>query len=432
LSNIIIDRRSNPHGKSLSNRQRFIKRTKEQIKDSIDKTLGDRSVGGSSDGHDVNISRKSIKEPQFGHDPATGEKDTVLPGNKEYMPGDQIQKPKKGKGGGRGNEPSDTGEGEDDFIFNLNNDEFVDILFEDLELPNLAKKENKVIESYTMSRSGFTNEGSPTQLNLEKSMVSSLGRRIALLKPKRRRIREIEELLAVLDAKDELTDEEKQTYVELTEEATSLRVRARAISFIDPIDLRYNNFFKTPNPTSQAVVFFVMDVSASMSEYHKDVAKRFFTLLNLFISRKYRKIEPVFVRYHTESIECDEHDFFHARETGGTVTSCAFETVIDIIKDRYPVNDWNIYISHASDGDNFYSDNVKLLKMLDEELFPIIQHYSYIQVKSEHEFKTTGNLYDVFNSKLNGNVDNFIAKEIKRTKDIYPIFREIFKKENNE
>ena len=425
MANTIIDRRKNPGGKSSGNRQKFIKRTKDEIRKSIHESLGKRSIKGSGDDQEVVITRKGISEPQFNHKSDSGSRDIVLPGNEDFVEGDLLQKPKGGGSGGGSGEgkASNEGEGEDEFGFALSNDEFINILFEDLELPHMISKENKTVERFEMSRSGYTNEGNPAQLNLEQSMINSMGRKIALKTPKLRKIRELEAILE--------TEEDEDKRLELEEEIRKLRIRANAVAFVDPVDLRYNNFSKKPRPTSQAVVFFVMDVSASMTEFHKELAKRYFMLLNLFISRKYKRVECVFIRHHITARECSEEEFFNLRENGGTTVSSAFELAKDILKDRYSPNEWNIYFAQASDGDNWSEDNEKLKNILSKDILPITQYFSYIQVGEirKGNFYASGNLIDEY-KKLEGTHKNLISKYIENRADIYPVFREIFKKQD--
>lgn len=426
-NNTIIDRRKNPGGKSSGNRQKFLKRTKDEIRKSIHEKLGGRSIKGSGDDQDVTINRKGISEPQFGHKADSGSRDIVLPGNEDFVEGDLLQKPQSGEGGS-GSQGSPDGEGEDDFQFALSNDEFVNILFEDLELPHMISKENKVVEKVEMHRSGFTNDGNPAQLNLEKSMINSMGRRIALQKPKMRKIRELEALLE--------TEEDEDKRLELEEEIRSLRIRARAVAFIDPVDLRYNNFTTSPKPSSQAVVFFVMDVSASMTEHHKDLAKRFFMMLNLFISRKYKRVDAVFIRHHTQAKECDEEEFFTGRESGGTVVSSAFELAKDIMDERYSPSEWNVYFAQASDGDNWSDDNGKLLEILQNDILPVSQFFSYIEVGEPRGVGgtwggTSQQLMEVYTNIVSSN-QNMVAERVQKPSDVYPIFRKIFAKDRKE
>jgi hypothetical protein len=420
MANTIIDRRKNPGSKSSDNRQKFIKRTKKEIRKSIHDTLGKRSIKGSSDAQDVVITRKGIDEPQFGHNPQTGSRDIVLPGNKDFVEGDLLQKPKSGQGKGGGeSEASNEGIGEDEFGFALSNDEFVNILFEDLELPHMISKENKAVERFELTRSGYTNDGNPAQMNLEKSMVNSIGRKIALKSPKLKKIKELEAELE--------TCKDKERRVEIEEEISKLRIRANAISFVDPVDLRYNNFSKKPAPISQAVVFFIMDVSASMTEQHKDLAKRFFMLLNLFVSRKYKRVECVFIRHHILATECTEEDFFNNKENGGTIVSSAFKLSKEIVDDRYSPNEWNIYFAQASDGDNFDNDNEELKNIIANDILPITQYFSYIQVgQKRHGYYNSGNLLQEYVS-LQAKNKNMVTKHIEDSSDIYPVFREIFK-----
>ena len=419
MANTIIDRRKNPGSKSSNNRQKFIKRTKQEIRRSIHDTLGKRSIKGSSDSQDVVITRKGIDEPQFNHNPQSGSRDIVLPGNKEFVEGDLIQKPQSGQGQGGEGEASNEGIGEDEFGFALSNDEFVNILFEDLELPHMISKENKAVERFELTRSGYTNDGNPAQMNLEKSMVNSIGRKIALKSPKLKKIKELEAELE--------TCKDKERRVEIEEEISKLRIRANAISFVDPVDLRYNNFSKKPAPISQAVVFFIMDVSASMTEQHKDLAKRFFMLLNLFVSRKYKRVECVFIRHHILATECTEEDFFNNKENGGTIVSSAFKLSKEIVDDRYSPNEWNIYFAQASDGDNFDNDNEELKNIIANDILPITQYFSYIQVgQKRHGYYNSGNLLQEYVS-LQAKNKNMVTKHIEDSSDIYPVFREIFK-----
>ena len=257
MANNIIDRRKNgdlrnPGSKSTDNRQKFIKRTREEIRKSIHDSLGKRSIKGSGDSQDVVIARKGIDEPQFNHNPQTGSRDIVLPGNKDFVEGDQLEKPKGGGGagsGGKAGESSNEGIGEDEFEFALSNDEFVNILFEDLELPHMISKENKSVERFEITRSGYTSSGNPSQMNLEKSMVNSIGRKIALKFPKLRKIRELEKELDNLKKffykttqKQKDGTEEWARYQEIEKEIRRLRISANAVAFVDPVDLKFNNF----------------------------------------------------------------------------------------------------------------------------------------------------------------------------------------------
>jgi hypothetical protein len=303
----------------------------------------------------------------------------------------------------------------------------------------MISKENKAVERFELTRSGYTNDGNPSQMNLEKSMVNSLGRKIALKSPKLKKIKELEEELANLDKffykttkEQKEATEEWVRYQEIEEEIRKLRIRANAISFVDPVDLRYNNFSKKPAPISQAVVFFIMDVSASMTQDHKDLAKRFFMLLNLFVSRKYKRVECVFIRHHIQAKESTEEEFFNNRDNGGTIVSSAFKLAKEIIDDRYSPNEWNLYFAQASDGDNWDNDNEELLNILDKDILPVTQYFSYIQVGTKrHGYYNSGNLLQEY-VKLEAVHENIVTKHIEQHSDIYPVFREIFKIRNKQ
>ncbi|MEO0851480.1 MAG: DUF444 family protein, partial [Pseudomonadota bacterium] len=165
-----IDRRKNPQGKSLGNRQRFLKRARAQIKEAVNKSIRDRSVSDLDKGEKIKIPSKSTAEPKFGHSRDSGEREGVHPGNKEFDAGDRVKKPPKQSGQGQGKEASDSGDGEDNFEFTLTQEEFLDIFFEDLELPNLVKRSLKEIKSTAFRRAGVTVAGAPTNMNLIRTM----------------------------------------------------------------------------------------------------------------------------------------------------------------------------------------------------------------------------------------------------------------------
>ena len=132
-----------------------------------------------------------------------------------------------------------------------------------------------------------------------------------------------------------------------------LQRRRKVIAYIDPVDIRFNRFEPQPLPNANAVMFCLMDVSGSMGEREKDLAKRFFVLLHLFLKRRYERTDIVFIRHTHEAQEVDEETFFYSTQSGGTVVSTALEEMRRIIEERYPSREWNIYAAQASDGDNF-------------------------------------------------------------------------------
>ena len=297
-----IDRRKNPQGKSLGNRQRFLKRARAQIKDAVNKSLRERSLKELDKGEKITIPSKSTKEPRFRLNPEEGERDWTMPGNKEFGEGDRLKKPPKGGGRGRGKEASDSGDGEDAFQFTLTQEEFLDIFFEDLELPNLVKRSLKEIKSTHMRRAGITVAGSPTNLNLIRTMRNAHGRRLALHRPSTKEMNELKERLFELERIAEPNESDVAEKKALLAKLDEMERRRRWAPFIDPLDVRYNAYEPKPVNTTAAVMFCLMDVSGSMGEREKDLAKRFYMLLYLFLKRRYEKVEVVFIR-HTHHAE---------------------------------------------------------------------------------------------------------------------------------
>ncbi|MEL6317553.1 MAG: YeaH/YhbH family protein [Pseudomonadota bacterium] len=415
----IIDRRLNPKSKSLGNRQRFIRRAKADIRDAVQDALKRRKVSDVEGAERIRIRSKSVREPAFQHGSEQGRRDYVLPGNKEYQVGDLIPKPPSG-GGGSGSDGSPDGEGEDDFVFTLTKEEFLDIFFEDLALPNLEKRKLASMRAPLPARAGFTTEGAPAKLAYARTMKNSLARRIALKRPKDDEVRALEK--ALFDAED-AGDTARASA--LREQLMTMKGRRRVIAYIDPIDLRYRRFEPKPQPTTQAVMFCLMDASASMTEGLKDLAKRFFMLLYVFLSRHYEEIDIVFVRHTSVAAEVDEDTFFRGVQTGGTVVSTALEEMKRIVDERYPVDEWNIYAAQASDGHNFSDDMARCLTMLREDLLPMCQYFAYIEVV-EREFARSRFASQLWSGYRDIDDERFAMRRVSAAAEIYPVFHDLF------
>ena len=419
----VIDRRLNGKNKSAVNRQRFIRRFKAQIKRAVADAVAGRSIVDIDNGEKINIPARDLSEPVFQHG-AGGRRETVHPGNSEFVKGDRVKRPPDAAGG-KGGKASDSGEGEDDFAFQLSREEFLEVFFEDLALPDLVKTQLATITDFNSVRAGYTSDGVPTNINVIRSLRGALARRIALRGPHMKRLREVDAELTALQPAGAEDDEDEATgrAFELEEEARELRRRIESIPFIDTFDLRYNNRVKRPRPTTQAVMFCLMDVSGSMDEERKDIAKRFFILLYLFLSRNYERIEVVFIRHHTTAKEVDEEEFFHSRETGGTVVSSALALMHEIIRDRYPSTEWNLYAAQASDGDNWDDDSTTCRDLLMGKLMPALQYYAYVEIKPDaHQ-----SLWMAY-QRVAETYGNFAMQQIDGPGDIYPVFRELFRK----
>jgi uncharacterized sporulation protein YeaH/YhbH (DUF444 family) len=391
----------------------------------VSDAVSKRSITDIDRGDNISIPSKDLDEPTF-RSGQGGLRETVNPGNKDFTTGDQVAKPSKGQGGqgsGQG-EASDSGEGVDEFVFQISQEEFLDCMFEDLELPNLVKKQLKDTTSFKYQRAGYSNQGNPAKINVVRSLQKAYGRRLALTGKRRENIKKLELKLMDLESSPEDDTTEIRT---LKLKIEKFKTRIKRIPWIDEVDLKFNQHVKLALPSTSAVMFCLMDVSGSMSQMHKDIAKRFYILLYLFLKRNYKKIDVIFIRHHTSAKEVDEEEFFYSRETGGTIVSSALKLMNDIIKQRYPATDWNIYAAQASDGDNWNGDSPLCLKLLREDILPQIQYFAYIEItKLEHQ--SLWHEYEALSPEF---PDNFAIQNISDESEIYPVFRELFTRKDS-
>jgi uncharacterized sporulation protein YeaH/YhbH (DUF444 family) len=410
----IVDRRLNPGSKSLENRQRFLRRAKALVQGAVKKSSQDRDIKDVLEGGEVSIPLDGMNEPRFRREGGT--RDMVLPGNKKFIEGDWL--PRSGEGRGRASEPGE-GDGEDAFRFVLTRDEFVDLFLDDLELPDLAKRKLAETDSEGLRRAGYTNSGSSANISVSRTVRLALARRVALRRPR-------PETIAELEA--EIADCDEARRVELQAEIETLKSKARRIPYIDPIDIRYRRFETMPKPVAQAVMFCLMDVSGSMSEHMKDLAKRFYMLLYVFLKRRYRHVEIVFIRHTDRAEEVDEDTFFHGPASGGTMVSSALQAMHEIIKSRFRPSEWNIYAAQASDGDNSGSDGPAVSRLLTEMILPVSQFFAYLEVG-----EAGGNTFDMPDSSLWSLYQRLRAegaplsmRKVSDRSEIFPVFHDLF------
>ncbi|MGA2551807.1 MAG: YeaH/YhbH family protein [Burkholderiaceae bacterium] len=416
--NSLIDRRLNGRNKSAVNRERFLRRYKEQVRKAVQDLVQERSIKEMDQGGEINLPIRDISEPTFRHAPV-GDRESVHPGNREFSRGDKIKRPQGGQGSGKG-EPGE-GESVDQFTFTLSREEFMSIFFDDLELPNMERNQLGPTPEKKWTRAGYTTSGSPSLLSIPRTMRTSLGRRVALAGAVREAVEEAE--VALAEAEESGADE--LIVAEL--EATLVKARSRSlhIPFLDDLDLRYRNRVSTPMPVARAVMFCLMDVSASMDEEKKDLAKRFFTLLYLFLSRKYEHVEVVFIRHTDDAEEVDEDTFFHDPKSGGTVVLSALELMRNIVDERFPSGSWNVYASQASDGDAFGADSGRSARFLSEMILPRCRYFAYIEIPNDAESRKSS-LWAEYEQQ---SCSHFAMRRIVDRGEIYPVFRELFKKE---
>ena len=418
----IIDRRLAGKNKSIGNRERFLRRYQGQVRDAVRRAVDKRGIRDIEQGEDIHLPKRDISEPAFGHG-SGGAREIVHPGNREYVRGDHIERPQGGSGRGSGQgQAGDSGEGEDDFVFHLTKEEFMQIFFDDLALPRMIRSQLVETPEMRSQRAGYSNSGTPSNLSVIRSMRGAIGRRVAIGAGSRAELAVLLARLAELpevggNAAEVLAREELQVRI------TALRNRLDRIPYLDPIDLRFRNRVRLPVPTAKAVMFCLMDVSGSMDEARKDLSKRFFILLYLFLTRHYEKIDLVFIRHHTQAQEVDEENFFRARETGGTVVSSALVLMDEIIKARYSTTDWNIYGAQASDGDNWHHDSGRCRELLTESILPRCRYFAYVQVAEEEQ-----NLWEEY-ARLQTTERGFAMRKVTEAGQIYPVFRDLFKAE---
>jgi uncharacterized sporulation protein YeaH/YhbH (DUF444 family) len=416
----IIDRRLAGKNKSIGNRERFLRRYQAQVREAVKKAVDKRGIRDIEQGEDIHLPKRDIREPAFSHGQG-GAREIVHPGNQEYVKGDHIERPQGGGGRGSGQgQAGDSGEGEDDFVFHLTKEEFMQIFFDDLALPRMTRTQLAETPEMKSHRSGYSNAGTPSNLSVIRSMRGAIGRRVAIGAGARSELAALEERLAEMP---EVPTEAAEILAraELLAKIEALRARLRRIPYLDPIDLRYRNRVRLPVPMAKAVMFCLMDVSGSMDEARKDLSKRFFILLYLFLTRHYEKIDIVFIRHHTQAQEVDEENFFRARETGGTVVSSALVLMDEIITARYPPADWNIYAAQASDGDNWHHDSGRCRELLTDSLLPKCRYFAYVQVADEEQ-----NLWEEY-ARLQEVQRHFAMRKVTQASQIYPVFRDLFK-----
>jgi len=415
----LIDKRLNPSGKSLPNRQRFLRRARAVVRKAVREASGERAIREVENAGVVVIPANGVEEPRF-HRTAPTRARHVLPGNRTFIEGDRLPRPRGGEG--EGGAQAGQGEGEDQFSIVLSAAEFLDFFLEDLELPRLERRRLASMKADGQRRAGFAATGSPANLAILRTMRNALARRTALRRPRPAE-------LAALEAAHEEARRAGDDVARLALEAEMerLRLRARAIPYIDPIDIRFRRFEPNPRPVAQAVMFCLMDVSGSMTEHMKDIAKRFFMLLYVFLTKRYEQVELVFIRHTDAAKEVDEQTFFHSRETGGTRVSTALREMARIAAERYPLDAWNIYGAQVSDGDNERSDNPLATDLLRDEILPMCQYFAYIETAEPDRDIAASSVWKAYETL---GPDAPAMRRVTTRQEIYPVFRDLFSAEN--
>lgn len=431
---IFIDRRKAGRGKSSPNRQKLIRRIKNFIKTSQPQNIGAGGVSGTAAKNTtpVKVTGAALEEPWFAYS-QDGDHTMVIIGNDEYDRGDEIRLPEEEESQG-GSGPGDGGE--DEFIVNVARDEFLDLFYEDCELPNLVNEKYTEKLDNKFQQAGFSTNGNPSQLSVIRTYKQSLGRRWALMKPHRDEIEILEaELLALEEQlqKNPSSESIKSEMLRVQERIKELQDKISFLNSFDKSDLRFRKKEAKPLKTVDAVLIMVMDISGSMDESKKTIARRWFALLYAFIKRRYGNTELVFIAHTDEAFEMNEADFFSTRVNGGTCVSPASKMINQIIKERYDPNQTNIYVSHASDGDNWISDNPLVVEEMTGAggMMNKLQFFSYVEVGGRFNSSWSSNadttLWEAY-SLVRDRSKHMSLAIIESADDCYSIFKRVFKK----
>ena len=428
MSHYIIDRRPSGQGKSAPNRKKLLDRVKGSVRKTVKEAVANGNIADVvKGGNRVRVPVKDLNEPQIVHGEG-GVTRRTIPGNDRYKfnPGDTTPRPQQGGGSGGGSgKAGDSGDGEDEFTFELTRDEFLEFFFEDLELPDLAKKQLAITNDKKPVRNGFSRDGNPAALDLLTTMKSSMGRRAALRTPKKKKLRELEANLTTLQEvnvegwQEDDVAEHLTAIAKFEADIEALKKKIKTVPYVDEIDLRYRTWTMKEQPATQAAMFCLMDVSGSMTLWHKDIAKRFYMLLYLFLFKNYEKVDIIFVRHHHSADEVDEQTFFYDRSTGGTVVSEGLSLVNKIIDERYSNLQWNVYVAQASDGDNFATDHERTMEELNKILNKV-QYYFYIDIAQYGDSE----MWELYRDSVTAK--NFAQEQISDVGQIYGVFRKLF------
>jgi uncharacterized protein len=386
--------------RSAGDRLRHREKVRESIRENIADIIAEESIIGKNKDKVIKVPLRGIKEYRFIYGenaPGVGE------GDGDARPGQVVGKTGK-EGQGKGDGQAGDRPGVDYYETDVTLEELVEIMFEDLELPNLERRALREIPSDRSSkRKGYRHVGIRVRLDKRRTARQRVVRMLATRKNR------------LAQAAVQATARENES---------PAGEKERRFPFHQD-DLRYKHLELDTREDSNAVVICVMDTSGSMDTMKKYLARSFFFLLYQFISTRYRNVEIVFVAHHTEAYEVTEEDFFHKGESGGTFISSGYQKALDIIAERYHPSLWNIYAFHCSDGDNFDSDNPAALRTA-KELAELCNLFGYGEIKPLGSRYYESSMLNVFRRL---EVPNFQAVLIERKEDIWPSFKAFLSKD---
>ena len=387
-------------GRGEADRKRHRELVKDAIKKNIADTIAEQSIIGKSGDKIFKIPIRGKKEYQF----IRGDKSKASgQGDGNSQPGDIIQ---RGRGqdqkpGQAGNEP-----GIDYYETDITLEELIELMFEDLELPDLQQKRlRSIIKVEALHHKGVRRKGIRPHLEKKKTAKERIRRK----KAQQRAEQLLEEIPE--EAKEPVTDEEEARFP------------------FHEKDLRYRHMEETTRPESNAVIFAIMDVSGSMDMTKKYLARSFYFLLYQFIKLEYEHAEIVFIAHHTQAKVVSENEFFYKGESGGTFISSGYLKALELIQTRYRPENWNIYVLHCSDGDNWSEDNDRAIKAL-LDILEVANLFGYAEIKPlESRFYSGEGMVKTYQALIDPDEHpNFAIVQITQKEELWPAFESFFNK----
>lgn len=369
--------------RTASDRRRHKQKIEKAIREGIHHIVADESIIGKEGKQKYRIPVRGIKEYRFVY--GSNDKQVGSAPGKDIKRGQKIGDPEpqgQGQPNKAGGDP-----GEEFYDVEITHEELAEYLFSELQLPELQKRQLSNIDTEKLKRKGYRSDGIMPRLDRKKSAIARIKRMKA-------------------SGFDPEKVEEGETF-----------------SFHED-DLKYRHYKITKKPCTNAVIFFVMDVSGSMSKEKKFLARSFFFLLYQFLRLKYQTIEIVFISHDTEAHEVEEKDFFEKASTGGTRASTALKLASEIIHKRFHPNSWNIYMFQCSDGDNFADDNEMYLNET-RKLLELTQLFGYCEIEPDANWSTAPDKIFSLLLPLQGN--KLKQVRIQKKEDVWPSFLSLMK-----
>ncbi|WP_419874375.1 sporulation protein YhbH [Candidatus Pristimantibacillus sp. PTI5] len=364
------------HRKGYEDQARHQEKVHEAIKQNLPDLVSDESIVLSDGRRTIKVPIKSLDESHFIYN--YNKKQHVGQGDGDSQVGDVLGvDPQAAKGPGKGQDAGDQ-PGEDVVDTEISIDQLEDMLFEELELPNLEQKQKDQLQTTEIVFHDIRKKGIMSNIDKKRTLIENLRR--------------------------------------------NANAGKSGIGGISPDDLRYKTWNEIVKPQSNAVILALMDTSGSMGSFEKYCARSFFFWMTRFLRRKYEHVEIVFIAHHTEAKEVTEEEFFNRGESGGTICSSAYQKAIEVIDSRYPTSNWNIYPFHFSDGDNLTSDNERCVKLIGQ-LMERSNMFGYGEVNQYNRSSTLMSAYKHINHK------KFMYSVIKEKGEVYKALKTFFSKQ---